>query len=186
MPSSFRIRPAEMTGPYATALKAVSRRMWGDVPDLAYLLWHHKPLAKAVFGFERKVATWQALNPHLKAYATMATAAGVGCSWCIDFGYYLAHTGGLDTRKVSEVPRWRESDVFTSLEREVMAYAEDMTATPPTVSDEQVASLDAQLGHRAMVELTMTIAIENQRSRFNAAMGLSSQGFSDRCELRGA
>jgi hypothetical protein len=27
------------------------------------------------------------------------------------------------------------------------------------------------------------IAVENQRSRFNTALGLTSQGFSDRCEL---
>jgi hypothetical protein len=27
------------------------------------------------------------------------------------------------------------------------------------------------------------VAIENERSRFNAAMGLASQGFSDVCDL---
>jgi hypothetical protein len=35
----------------------------------------------------------------------------------------------------------------------------------------------------AVVELTMVVAVENQRSRFNGAMGLTSQGFSERCEL---
>jgi hypothetical protein len=34
-----------------------------------------------------------------------------------------------------------------------------------------------------VVELTMMVAIENERSRFNAAMGLASQGYSDVCEL---
>jgi len=29
----------------------------------------------------------------------------------------------------------------------------------------------------------MMIAVENQRSRFNSALGLTSQGFSDRCEV---
>ena len=29
----------------------------------------------------------------------------------------------------------------------------------------------------------MMVAIENERSRFNAAMGLESQGYSDVCEL---
>jgi hypothetical protein len=27
------------------------------------------------------------------------------------------------------------------------------------------------------------VAVENERSRFNSALGLSSQGLSDRCEL---
>ena len=29
----------------------------------------------------------------------------------------------------------------------------------------------------------MMVAVENQRSRFNSALGLTSQGFKDRCEL---
>ncbi len=183
MPSSFRIPKARLDGVYGAVMTRVAKRMWGEVPDNAYVLWHHLPVAKAVFGFEQKVAKWSALDPHLKSYAEMASAGAIGCSWCLDFGYFLAHTKGLDESKVREVPRWRESEVFTDLEREVMAYAEAASATPPTVTDEMVARLDEQLGHAAVVELTMMVAIENQRSRFNAAMGLASQGYSDVCEL---
>jgi AhpD family alkylhydroperoxidase len=113
----------------------------------------------------------------------MASAAVIGCSWCLDFGYYVAHTDGLDEAKVREVPRWRESEAFTPLEREVMAYAEAMTGTPMTVTDEMVASLVEQLGPAAVVELTEIVAVENQRSRFNAAAGLASQGFSAACDV---
>jgi AhpD family alkylhydroperoxidase len=183
MPSSFRIPKARIDGAYGAVMTRVAQRMWGQVPDNAYVLWHNKPVLKAVFGFENKVKKWSALDPHLKAYAEMASAGVIGCSWCMDFGYFLAHTKGLDAAKVREVPRWRESEVFTDLERDVMAYAEAMTLTPPTVTDEMVASLDERLGHAAVVELTMMVAIENERSRFNSAMGLASQGFSDVCEL---
>jgi alkylhydroperoxidase family enzyme len=58
-----------------------------------------------------------------------------------------------------------------------------MTVTPPEVTDEMVDALVADLGVKAVVELTMMVAVENQRSRFNSAMGLTSQGFSDRCEV---
>ena len=71
------------------------------------------------------------------------------------------------------------------LEQKVMAYAEAATATPPTVTDEMVAELREHLDDAALVELTMMIAVENQRSRFNSALGLTSQGFKDRCELPG-
>ncbi|MBS2939729.1 carboxymuconolactone decarboxylase family protein [Nocardioides sp. J2M5] len=183
MPSQFRIPKARLTGAYGALMTRVAKRTWGQVPDNAYVLFHHRPLTRAVFGFEQKVARWDALDPHLRTYAEMASAGAIGCSWCLDFGYFLAHTQGLDEAKVREVPRWRESGVFTDLERDVMAYAEAMTATPPQVTDEMVAALDARLGHAAMVELTMMVAVENQRSRFNSAMGLASQGFSDVCEL---
>lgn len=183
MPSSFRIPKAELNGAYGAVLTRVARRLWGQVPDSAYVLFHHKPLMRAVLGLEQKVGRWKALDPHLKSYAVMASAGVIGCSWCLDFGYFLAREDGLDLTKVREVPRWRQSEAFTALERDVMAYAEAMTLTPPTVTDEMVAHLDEQLGHAALVELTMMIAIENQRSRLNAAMGLASQGFSDVCEL---
>ena len=183
MPSSFRIPKATLDGAYGAVMTRVATRMWGKVPDNAYVLWHNKPVTKAVFAFEQKVGRWKALDPHLKVYAEMASAGVIGCSWCLDFGYFIAHTKGLDESKVREVTRWRESALFSDLEREVMAYAEAMTATPPQVTDAMVASLDRQLGHAAVVELTMMVAVENERSRFNSAMGLASQGFSDVCEL---
>ena len=183
MPSHFRIPKARLDGAYGAIMTRFAVRTWGRVPDNAYVLWHHKPLMRAVLGFEQKVARWKALDPHLKTYAEMASAGVIGCSWCLDFGYFMAHAKGLEEAKVREVPRWRESDVFSDLEREVMAYAEAMTVTPPEVTDAMVASLDEQLGHAAVVELTMMVAVENERSRFNSAMGLASQGFSDVCEL---
>ena len=107
----------------------------------------------------------------------------IGCSWCLDFGYFMAHNDGLDLAKVREVPRWRESDVFTRLERDVLEYSEAMSVTPLTVTDDMVANLVEQLGAPAVVELTQMIALENMRSRFNSAAGLQSQGYSDVCEL---
>ncbi|MFC6705440.1 carboxymuconolactone decarboxylase family protein [Flexivirga alba] len=180
--STFRIPKAPITGAYGAVMKTYARRKWGEVPDNGYVYFHNKPVMKAVLGFEQKVQRWKALDPRLQSYATMATAGVIGCSWCLDFGYFTAHHEGLDLAKVREVPRWRESDVFSPLEREVMEYAEAMTATPPTVTDEMVEQLLGELGAPAMVELTQLIALENMRSRFNSAAGLASQGFSDVCE----
>jgi alkylhydroperoxidase family enzyme len=64
-----------------------------------------------------------------------------------------------------------------------MAYAEAMTATPPEVTDEMVAGLRRSLDDAQLVELTMMISVENSRSRTNSALGLTSQGFRDRCEV---
>ena len=61
--------------------------------------------------------------------------------------------------------------------------AEAVSTTPPTVTDAMVADLRDRLDDAALVELTMMIAVENQRSRFNSALGLTSQGFKDRCEI---
>jgi len=183
MPSTFRIPKAPVTGLYGRFLTMYARRTYGELPDGVYVYFHHKPVLKAVLGFEGKVARWRELDPTLKAYAQLASAAVIGCSWCLDFGYFMAHHDGLDLAKVREVPRWRESDAFSPLEREVLAYAEAMSSTPLTVTDEMTAHLLDQLGAPAVVELTQMVALENMRSRFNSAAGLRSQGYSDVCEL---
>jgi alkylhydroperoxidase family enzyme len=73
--------------------------------------------------------------------------------------------------------------VFTALERDVMEYAEAMTATPPTVTDELSERLLGQLGAPAMVELTAWVAFANLTTRSNTAMGIETQGFSKACRL---
>ena len=183
MPSTFRIPKAEIRGLYGKALAAYARRTYGQVPDNAYVYWHHRKVLKAVLGFEQKVAKWDRLDEDLKSYAQLASAGVIGCSWCLDFGYFKAHNDGLDLAKVREVPRWRESDVFTDTERAVLEYAEAMSTTPLGVTDEMVAGLIDRLGVEAVVELTQMVALENMRSRFNSAAGLKSQGYSDVCEL---
>ena len=159
------------------------RRRFGEVLDNALAVMHHRKVLKALFSFEKRVEKWDRLDPDLKVLAQAASAAMVGCSWCMDFGWYAAHSAGLDTSKLGEVPRWRESEVFTPIERRVLQYAEAMTATPPHVTDEMAEALRADLGNDGFVELTAMVAVENERSRMNSALGLTSQGFKDHCEL---
>lgn len=183
MPSTFRIPKATITGVYGRVMSVYARREWGQVPDNAHVLWHHRPVLRAVFAFEGRVRKWDRLDPDLKSYAQLASAAVIGCSWCLDFGYFLGRNEGLDLAKLREVPRWRESSAFNDVERDVLEYAEAMTVTPPTVTDELTGRLLAALGTPGVVELTQMVALENMRSRFNSAAGLQSQGYSDVCEL---
>jgi AhpD family alkylhydroperoxidase len=163
-----------------------SRRRWGTVADPAAAMGHQPQVLRTNARFEMALDRWSALDPSLKHLAQMAASVAIGCSWCVDFGWWIAAGEGTDPAKLRDVPRWRESDVYTDLERRVLEYAEAMTSTPPAVTDAMVADLRRELGNPALVELTMMVAVENQRSRFNSALGLSSQGFRDRCEVPAA
>jgi len=178
-----RIRKAEIKGLYGYVLKRFSRKMFGDVPEPAEVMWHNRPVLNASMGFGRKVQKWNKLDPNLQSFAHMAVASLIGCSWCLDLNYFHAHNEGLDETKASEVPRWRESSVFTPLERDVMEYAEAMSKTPPRVTDDMFARLLEQLGAAAMVELTALVGFANMTTRGNTAMGIESQGFSKACKL---
>ncbi|MER6352719.1 carboxymuconolactone decarboxylase family protein [Streptomyces sp. NPDC001634] len=160
-----------------------SKRAYGKVLDPGRALAHHPRVLWADLRFEQSVAKWNRLDPDLKALAEMATAASIGCSWCMDFGYWVSRERGMAREKLVDVPRWRDSDVYTPLERDVMEYAEAMTATPPTVDDDLAARLLGRLGEPAFVELTAMVAVENLRSRINSALGLTSQGFKDSCDV---
>jgi AhpD family alkylhydroperoxidase len=160
-----------------------ARRSYGVIPDPLPAMAHNMRVLVTDLGFETSLARWRKLDPTLKALAEMASAVSIGCSWCVDFGYWESTRHGVDPVKMREVPRWRDSDVYTDLERQVMAYAEAVTATPPAVTAEMVAELRRQLDDAQLVELTMMVAVENVRSRFNSALGLTSQGFKDRCEI---
>ncbi|MDH6705707.1 alkylhydroperoxidase family enzyme [Kitasatospora sp. MAA19] len=155
----------------------------GEVPEPIEVVWHSPKVATSNLEFSAKLGEWDAADAGLKSFAHMAVAAQVGCSWCLDVGYFQAQHQDLDLTKASQVPRWRESEVFTPLERDVLEYAEAMTNTPPTVTDELYAGLLGRLGPAAMVELTAYIAFVNMATRNNAANGVTSQGFSDACEI---
>jgi AhpD family alkylhydroperoxidase len=184
MASSTRIPKAELTGIYGALVKRMSRKMLGDVAEPVEVAWHNRKVVNLSFTLGRKAQKWDQCDENLKSLAHMAVASMVGCSFCLDLGYFQARNEGLDLTKAREVPRWRESDAFTRLERDVMEYAEAMTQTPPTVTDELSARLLAPLGPAALVELTAYIALANFATRTNIAFGIESQGFSAACGLK--
>jgi alkylhydroperoxidase family enzyme len=183
MTSSPRIPPAEVSGVYGAVAKSLTRRMLGQVPEPLGVMWHNRDVVKDIYGLGRKADKWDECDKSLKSFAHMAVAALVGCSFCLDFGYFMAHNENLDEAKASQVPRWRQSDAFTPLERDVLSYAEAMSQTPSTVTDELSARLLDALGPAALVELTAFIGFSNVVARMNTAMGITSQGFSTVCEL---
>jgi alkylhydroperoxidase family enzyme len=184
MTGTTRIPAAEISGFKGVLIKRFAKKMLGQVPSSLGVYWHNQDVLMDMSAVGRKVRKWDACDEQLKSFAHMAVASRVGCTWCLDFNYFEAHNQDLDLAKAREIPRWRDSDVFTPLEREVLAYAEAMTETEPTVTDEMVASLRRQLGDPALVELTAVIAFANFTTRPNVALGIESDGFAAACGLK--
>ncbi|HST42570.1 MAG TPA: carboxymuconolactone decarboxylase family protein [Conexibacter sp.] len=182
--STARIPTTEITGVYGALAKRISRKKLGGVPESLGVMWHNLPVMKAFFSFSAKASRWEACDPSLKSFAHMAVAARVGCSFCLDLGYFEAHNKRLDLAKAREVPRWRESSLFTPLERDVLEYAEAATETPSAVTDELAERLLSALGAPALLELTAYVGFANLTSRTNAALGIASEGLAASCGLR--
>ncbi|ASU82690.1 carboxymuconolactone decarboxylase family protein [Nocardiopsis gilva YIM 90087] len=161
----------------------MARRRYGKIPDPGKAMAHNGRVLIAHLLFEMGVAWWKRVDPTLKALAVTASAARIGCSWCMDFGYWEHTHQGIDGAKLRAVSQWRDSELFSPLERRVMEYAEAMSADPMETTDEMVEALRIDLGEAGLVELTAMVAVENQRSRFNRALGLTSQGFREFCDV---
>jgi alkylhydroperoxidase family enzyme len=184
MTGTTRIPAAEISGFRGALVKRFATKALGRVPSSLGVYWHNQKVLMGMAGIGRKVKKWGACEEQLKSFAHMAVAAQVGCSWCLDFNYFQANNLHLDMDKAREVPRWRESAVFSPLERAVLGYAEAMTLTPPAVTDEMVARLRDRLGDAALVELSAVIAFANFTTRPNVALGIESDGFAAACGLR--
>jgi alkylhydroperoxidase family enzyme len=174
----LRVPKAEL----AAELSEPMIKQFGAVPEPVEVMFNNPKVAEASLELGSRAAQWDAVDETLKSFAHMAVSAQVGCSFCLDVGYFQARNQNLDLAKASQVPRWRESDVFSPLERDVMEYAEAMTNTPPTVTDELSARLLSRLGPAGIVELTAFVAFSNLATRSNTALGIESQGFSAGCE----
>jgi alkylhydroperoxidase family enzyme len=171
-------------------IKAVywfARREFGAVPEPVTVTAHHPKLLLASGRHELAVKKAVKSSAHgpLFELCVYRTAVKLGCSWCVDFGAMLMKHEGLDIERLKHIDSYATSALFTDLERKALAYADAMTDTPVSVTDEQVAELEKLLGRKELVALTYEIALENQRARFNSAFGIKDQGFTsgDACRV---
>lgn len=155
-----------------------TRRRYGAVPE-PLTVSAHQPrtmLASGVHELLVERAT-HVLPVTVAELAVYRTAVVLNCSWCIDFGTMLQRHKGLDIERLKHIDDYATSPLFTRQERLAVAYADAMTDTPVSVTDEQVAELEHEFGRAGVVELTYLIGLENSRGRVNSALGITDQGF---------
>ena len=171
--------PESQAGPFLRAAYAVTRRRYGrDLEPLAVSA-HHRPTVLGMAAFEAAVEASRRVPDRLKILAELKVALMAGCEFCVDIGSWLARGQGVSEEELRAFHDYRESDLFSDLDRLVIDYAAGMTATPVEVSDELVAALRRHLDEAQLVELTNAIAWENWRARFNWALGIGAAGFSE-------
>jgi len=67
------------------------RRKFGDVLEPIRAMGHSKEVMRAYGRFEQGAGRWRRLETRISDLADMATVARIGCSWCLDFGYWVMH-----------------------------------------------------------------------------------------------
>jgi uncharacterized peroxidase-related enzyme len=154
------------------------KRKYGQVLKPA-LLWARSPklyLAVALLygALDRRRSP---LDPVLRSLVTVRVSQINWCRFCVDLNSatLARRAGSMD--KVEALAGWRQSSLFDEQERVALEYAETLTITGHTVSDELMARLRRQFSEDAIVELTGLIAFQNLSSKFNSALDIPAQGF---------
>jgi 4-carboxymuconolactone decarboxylase len=119
------------------------------------------------------------VSARLKHLAELRAGMLAGCEWCLDFGSAISAEAGIGEEDLRELPTYRRSSRFTELEKLVLDYATGMSRSPVAVPDEWFDRLREHFDEAQLVELTNIIALENYRARFNWALGIEGQGFSE-------
>ena len=170
--------------PFRWVALRYARLRFGQVPEPMRAWAGHGGVFWA-FAAEETILeqTFRAAPTRLQNLAVLKAASVVDCPWCLDFGSHVSIRRGLSEDKVRALHEWRTSPAYDDDERLVLAYAEQLSASPMIVDAALTEQLRERLGEKALVEIAALVAIENQRSRFNKAMGVMPQGWSRVCAL---
>ncbi len=142
--------------------------LWARVPRLFIALAHFSG------AIDRKGSP---IPPALRSLVTVRVSQINGCHFCVDLNTATLLKRGVSLEKAAALAAWRSSELFDDMERDVLDYAEAVTEPGGTVDDPLMSRLKARFDEDAMVELTALIAFQNLSSKFNATLGVPSQGF---------
>lgn len=143
-------------------------------------IYGHVPgLLRGYGRLEQATAKLRRLDWRLQVIAELKATTLIQCEFCIDLASQIARRSGLTDEQLLALPHYRDSELFTDLEKLVMDYAVGMTGTPANVPDALFNQLRKHLDEGQLVELTHHIALENLRGRFNVAFGVGAAGFSE-------
>jgi alkylhydroperoxidase family enzyme len=176
-----RIDPPAKPGPLTRLAWRIARRQaGGTLPEPAAVMAHSPVLMHGYGGFELAFKRAKHAPERLLALVELKAAALAGCEWCMDFGSWLAQNeSGVTEAQLRALPSFRDSDQFDEDEKLVLEYADAITRTPVDVPDELFGRLRERFDEPQIVELTWAAAIENMRARFNWALGIESQNYTE-------
>ncbi len=97
----------------------------------------------------------------------------------MDIGSAVSRTNGASAEKIAALSNYRNSALFSETEKLVLEYADGMTQTPVEVPDTLFVKLREKFNDAQLVELTATLAWENYRARFDHALGVEAEGFTE-------
>lgn len=143
-------------------------RFWGRTPRVFFAM-------SAMYGALDRPSS--PIDPGLRSLVQVRVSQLNGCPFCTDINSATGLKRSVSPEKLAALPQFAQSPLFADTEKAALRYAEAMTAGGPDGDGGTMGALQQYLSDDAIIELTALIAFQNMSSKFNAALGVPSQGF---------
>jgi AhpD family alkylhydroperoxidase len=125
---------------------------------------------RALYGVDQAIRT-SPLDPALRELVKLRTSQINNCVYCIDMHGHEALEQGEKLDRVLQLSAWRESALFTPVERAALDYTEAATRlTEHGVSDEIWAAVRDVLSDEELGALVVQVALMNAYNRFGVPL----------------
>lgn len=141
----------------------------GELLHIYRMLLHSPTVAEAWLGFFTAIRQRCALPGDLRELAIIRVGLLNGAAYEAEQHRKFALREGLSEAQVDALEDWERSDLFSGIQRAVLAYADAMTRNVK-VPDAAFAEVRKHFDECGIVELTATIAGYNMVSRFLVAL----------------
>ena len=146
-------------------------KAWGVVPRL---------MLGMNFFFKVIASKSSKIDVGLRTLISVKISQINNCEFCIDMNSHLFFESKGETEKIKQLKNWLVSNVYSSKEKVALEYAETITITGRSVSQELQGKLLEHFKKEEIIELTAIIAYQNLSSKFNSALDIKPNGF---CEI---
>jgi AhpD family alkylhydroperoxidase len=163
---------------YVRLIFRLQRRRYGRELAPAQL-WGRTPRAflamSAMYGaLDRKSSP---IAPTLRSLIQVRVSQINGCPFCVDINSASGMKRGATAEQIAALANFRDSPLFTDGEKAALHFSEVVTDSNLHSDAASIARLRQHFSDDTVIELAALIAFQNMSSKFNAALGVPSQGF---------
>jgi len=168
-----RIPYADQTLPANAVLAERITEQRGGVLHLYAMLLHSPPVTDGWLSLLTAIRQKCILPSSIRELVILQVAHLNGASYEAEQHLPIALKNGLSREQVDALPDWRNSDLFSPLQRASLNYC-DASTRHVHVEPQVFEELRGYFDHRLIVELTVTIAAYNMVSRVIEALAIES------------
>lgn len=168
MPHVPPLAPDEAPADARDLMSAIEEK-YGMVPNIFGTMARQPDVLKGVATINDGIQN--DLLDRLRELAYYSASQLNGCDYCSHHHRKGALKAGASEEQLDAVADYADSDLFSDVEENVLAYTEQLTKTA-NVDGRIVDALKRHLSDRELVTLAATVALANFTNRFNHGLGI--------------